>query len=242
MPTLLCCQHTVHGFPNVTFNVTEGARLQTTFGVNVKGVSRFTPLVLPGTISVMENSASKGQSYLELSHFYLLEISISHSYSIASQDYQHFREVTTSETGATSVTFITWDDEISLEYDDSVNLTFTPENQHLLDGIEAAGEFVRHAATVNIIDTDSQYIILFHTTTYIHCLLIELGIYFEQRVYSVREDGTLTTPIRMRFDKATQTSFTLTVTAVSNENTESLGISSFISDSVTTDNATLGRF
>ena len=73
-------------------------------------------------------------------------------------------------------------------------------------------------------------------------ILIELEIYFEQRSFYVREDGTLTTPIRMRFNKATQSPFTLTVTAVSNENTESLGISSFISDSVTMDNATLGRF
>ena len=46
------------------FNVTEGARLQTTFGVNVKGVSRSTPLVLTGTISVIENSASKGSVIL----------------------------------------------------------------------------------------------------------------------------------------------------------------------------------
>ena len=87
---------------------------------------------------------------MEISHFTYLEISI-----LASQDYQHFRQVTTSESGATSVTFVTWDDEVTLEYDESVSLIFTPENQLLLDDIEAAGEFVRHTATVNIIDTDS---------------------------------------------------------------------------------------
>ena len=77
------------------------------------------------------------------------------SSSAASQDYQHFEPVGTSESGATSVMFVTWDDETTLEYDDSVNLIFTPRNPLLIDGIEDTGEFIRDTATVNIIDTDS---------------------------------------------------------------------------------------
>ena len=43
-------------------------------------------------------------------------------------------------------------DETTLEYNDSVILTFTPDN----DGLEAQGEYVRDTATVNIIDNDSK--------------------------------------------------------------------------------------
>ena len=89
----------------------------------------------------------RGQSYLKIS---ILKIT-----SVASQDYQHFGPVGTSESGATSVTFVTWDDETTLEYDDSVNFIFTPHNPPLIYGIEDAGEFIRDTATVNIIDTDS---------------------------------------------------------------------------------------
>ena len=63
--------------------------------------------------------------------------------------------ISTSVSGNTSLTFVPRDDYITLEYDDKVTLTFTPQDPLLIDTIEAAGEFVRHIATVNIIDTDS---------------------------------------------------------------------------------------
>ena len=59
------------------------------------------------------------------------------------------------ESGANiSVMFVPRDDEVTLEYNDRVRLTYTPLIPHLLSGVEAAGEFIRHTATVNIIDTD----------------------------------------------------------------------------------------
>ena len=63
--------------------------------------------------------------------------------------------IPTNESEITSLTFVPRDDDITLEYDDRVTLTFTPQDPHLIDAIEAAGEFVRHRATVNIIDTNS---------------------------------------------------------------------------------------
>ena len=46
-------------------------------------------------------------------------------------------------------------DEITLEYDDSVILTFTPDNPPFITGLEAQGEYVRDSAIVHIIDNDS---------------------------------------------------------------------------------------
>ena len=62
---------------------------------------------------------------------------------------------------ATSIQFLPRDDHITLEYNDRVVLTFTPQNPHLLAGMEAAGmeaagQYIRQNTTINIIDTDSQ--------------------------------------------------------------------------------------
>lgn len=47
---------TVHGFPRLLYNVTEGQRLETTFGINVKGVTPF-PTLLSGSISSLADTA-----------------------------------------------------------------------------------------------------------------------------------------------------------------------------------------
>ena len=54
------------------------------------------------------------------------------------------------------VRLFTSNDQITLEYDDSVILTFTPDNPLLIPGLEAEGEYIRHTATVQIIDDDSE--------------------------------------------------------------------------------------
>ena len=54
------------------------------------------------------------------------------------------------------VRLFTSNDQITLEYDDSVILTFTPDNPALITGLEAQGEYVRDTANVNIIDIDSE--------------------------------------------------------------------------------------
>ena len=56
----------------------------------------------------------------------------------------------------TEVRLFTSNDEITLEYDDRVILSFTPDNPALITGLEAEGEYVRNTATMNIIDNDSR--------------------------------------------------------------------------------------
>ena len=54
------------------------------------------------------------------------------------------------------IRLFTINDETTLEYDDRVILTFTPDNSALIPGLEAEGEYIRHTATVHIIDDDSK--------------------------------------------------------------------------------------
>ena len=52
--------------------------------------------------------------------------------------------------------FFPVDDAITLEYDDTVILTFTPDDPSLISRLETAGEYIRDTATVNIIDNDRK--------------------------------------------------------------------------------------
>ena len=56
----------------------------------------------------------------------------------------------------TVIRLYTYDDQIALEYSDSVILRYDPANSALIPGLEAAGEYIRHTATVYIIDNDSK--------------------------------------------------------------------------------------
>ena len=56
----------------------------------------------------------------------------------------------------TEIRLFTSNDQTTLEYDDRVILTFTPDNPALIDGLEAHGEYVRDTAIVNIIDHNSE--------------------------------------------------------------------------------------
>ena len=57
----------------------------------------------------------------------------------------------------TEIRLFTINDETTLEYDDRVILTFTPDNPALIPGLEGLGEYIRDTAIVNIIDNDSMY-------------------------------------------------------------------------------------
>ena len=56
----------------------------------------------------------------------------------------------------TEIRLFTSNDETTLEYNDSVILTFTPDNPAFIPGLEAQGDYVRDTATVYIIDNDSE--------------------------------------------------------------------------------------
>ena len=49
---------TVHGFASTSYDVEEGERLDTTFGLNVKGTTSL-PLVILGTITLEPDTTSE---------------------------------------------------------------------------------------------------------------------------------------------------------------------------------------
>ena len=48
------------------------------------------------------------------------------------------------------------DDLVTLEYNDAVILTFTPDDPDLISTLGAAGQYIRNNATVKIIDDDRK--------------------------------------------------------------------------------------
>ena len=84
-----------------------------------------------------------------------------------STDFEHLQPIR-FEISA-EVRLFTTNDAITLEYDDTVILRFTPTSSLLIPGVEGAGEFVRDTATVNIIDNDRKctYVESYKCTIYI---------------------------------------------------------------------------
>ena len=54
------------------------------------------------------------------------------------------------------IRLFTRNDQITLEYDDRVQLVFTPSYPDLIPVVEDVGEYIRDTAIVNIIDNDSR--------------------------------------------------------------------------------------
>ena len=76
------------------------------------------------------------------------------SLTIAESDFGNLIPITFQNEA--DIRLFTTNDDTTLEYDDSVILTFTPGNPDVIDGLEGAGEYVRNSAIVNIIDNDSK--------------------------------------------------------------------------------------
>ena len=137
----------------------------------------------------------------------------------------------------TEICLITSNDETTLEYDDSVILTFTPSNTVFIPGLEAQGEYIRGSATVHLIDNDSKccFSVLAALNPFSH--LTGLEIAFEESDYSIEEGGTLSTNIRFQFSN-NQNPFTVTLTPVDIDTAEALGLGFFINSG---DNDLLSR-
>ena len=73
---------------------------------------------------------------------------------IGSSDFESLAPI--SVENVAEVRLFTSNDEIALEYNDRIILTFTPDNPMLIPGLDAEGEYVRDSATVHIIDDDSK--------------------------------------------------------------------------------------
>lgn len=55
------------------------------------------------------------------------------------------------------IQLFTTNDMITLEYEDTVTLRFTPSLPNFIQLVEDGGEFIRDTTTVNIIDNDRKY-------------------------------------------------------------------------------------
>ena len=51
----------------------------------------------------------------------------------------------------------TRNDAVTLEYDDTVILLFSPDESDLIEFYESVGEYIRNSVTVHIIDTDREF-------------------------------------------------------------------------------------
>ena len=127
----------------------------------------------------------------------------------------------------TEIRLFTSNDETTLEYDDRVILTFTPDNPVLVTGLEAHGEYVRHSVIVQIIDSDSKCCFTVCWEHFISFLITGLEINFEESDYSIEEGGILSTDIRFQFSN-NQNPFTVTLTPVDIDTAEALGLGFFI--------------
>jgi hypothetical protein len=121
-------QCVVHGFASTSYDVEEGERLDTTFGLNVKGTTSL-PLVILGIITLETGTAK-------------------------STDFESFQPIQ-FETSA-DIHLITTNDVITLEYNDTVILKFISDNILLIPEVEDTGEYIRDTATVIITDNDSR--------------------------------------------------------------------------------------
>ena len=73
---------------------------------------------------------------------------------IADSDFSQLLPI--SFTNEADIRLFTTNDNTTLEYDDSVILTFTPSDPAVITGLEGVGEYVRTCASVNIVDNDRK--------------------------------------------------------------------------------------
>ena len=146
--------------------------------------------------------------------------------------------------GVTTVRFElrTRNDAVTLEYEDTVLLLFSPDpfepGQTLIEFYESEGEYIRESVTVYIIDNDRK-LTNFGWITIFPCMYInsqqsfllfciELEINFDQPEYSFTEGEAVIQAIKVQF-RRTQVPFTLTLYPVSyTEAVENFQVNNFI--------------
>ena len=74
--------------------------------------------------------------------------------SVGNSDFE--RLIPIRVTNSALIRLFTANDEITLEYDDRVLLSFTPDYSALVPVLEGVGEYIRDTATVHIIDNDGK--------------------------------------------------------------------------------------
>ena len=75
---------------------------------------------------------------------------------VGTSDFEIFQPIHIENSA--DIRLFTTNDEVTLEYNDTVILRFTPQMSDLVPSVEGMGEYIRDTATVNIIDNDRKYI------------------------------------------------------------------------------------
>ena len=134
----------------------EDDRLDTEFGLNVKGTTAFPELNIGGTITAeAAGTASKTM--------YRVCIHCNTSLPVVSSDFENLQDIgvlVTSALPSAEIRLFTANDEVTLEYEDRVQLDFNITSADLITDLEAVGEYVRNTAIVNIIDSDCKYVLV----------------------------------------------------------------------------------
>ena len=71
-------------------------------------------------------------------------------------DFKHLEPIINEEINSTDIHLHIFNDAITLEYNDTVVLRFTPDSSVLIHSVESAGEYIRDTAIVYIIDEDRK--------------------------------------------------------------------------------------
>ena len=80
------------------------------------------------------------------------------SFSLGSTDFFNILPVMVEVEGSAEamIELRTRNDDITLEYDDTVILVFTPDEDDLIEFYESEGEYIRDSVVVQIIDNDRK--------------------------------------------------------------------------------------
>ena len=147
----MCIYFTVHGFTQAVYDLEE--RLDTRFELNVKGRTNFPgALTIQGVITAMPGGTASEFFIGCIIYVYFKTIQICRN--IGGSDFEALRPI--SFTNEAEIRLFINNDDKTLEYDDSIILTFNPANPALIPGLEGVGEYVRDTAVVNIIDSDRK--------------------------------------------------------------------------------------
>ena len=73
-------------------------------------------------------------------------------------DFERIDPAIEVEENSADIRLFTTNDEITLEYNDTVILRFDSQRPSFVQDVENAGEFIRDFAIVNIIDNDRKYL------------------------------------------------------------------------------------
>ena len=84
------------------------------------------------------------------------------SHSLGPTDFFNIQPVNVEVEGSniTSIILRTRNDAVTLEYDDSVLLIFSPYENDLIEFYEEEGEYIRNSVVVHIIDNDRKQTVI----------------------------------------------------------------------------------